>query len=61
MRGVVGFRFCAVVRGAGRRSAFSCSEQEQGEQYRVAAIDAQGAIELMREFDGFSGVAAMAG
>jgi hypothetical protein len=27
----------------------------------VRGADAQGGIELMREFDGFSGVAAMAG
>ena len=30
----------------------------QREQQSVCAIDAQGAIELVREFDGFAGVAA---
>jgi hypothetical protein len=33
----------------------------QSEQQGVAAIDAQGAIELMEKFDGFSAVAAVAG
>ena len=32
--------------------------QRQREQQSVCAIDAQGAIELVREFDGFAGVAA---
>ena len=32
--------------------------QGGGEQERVSAIDAQGAIQLMGEFDGFSGIAA---
>ena len=45
----------------GRRSACSCERQRQGQQQTVSAIDAQGAVELMGEFDGFSGVAAMAG
>jgi hypothetical protein len=35
--------------------------QRVGQQQNIAAIDAQGAIELMREFDGFSGVAAFSG
>ncbi len=33
----------------------------QSEQQAVAAIDTQDAVELMRKFDGFSGVAAVAG
>ena len=61
MRGIVGFGFWAVVRGAGRRSEYSCRGRGWAKQQRVAAIDAQGAIELVGEFDGFSGVAAMAG
>jgi hypothetical protein len=32
-----------------------------GEQHSVPAIDAQGAVELMGKFDGFSGVAALSG
>lgn len=34
--------------------------QRQGEKKSVAAIDVQRAIQLMREFNGFSSVAAMA-
>ena len=61
MRGIVGFRFCAEVIGAGRRSACSCRGRGNATQQMVSAIDAQGAVELMGEFDGFSGVAAVAG
>jgi hypothetical protein len=35
--------------------------QWQGEEQVISTIDAQHAIQLMREFDSFSGVAAMAG
>ena len=35
--------------------------QGQCPQQMVSAIDAQGAVELMGKFDGFSGVAAVAG
>lgn len=34
--------------------------QRQGEEKVVSALDAQRAIEMVREFDGFSGLAAMA-
>ena len=55
-----GFSF--LRRGTGSRTAVGIFLQRQGqsEQQNVAAIDAQGAIELMRGFHGFSGVAAMA-
>jgi hypothetical protein len=35
--------------------------QGQGKQESVSAIDAEDAVQLMGEFDGFSGAAAMAG
>ncbi len=35
--------------------------QRQGDQPGVAAIDVQQAVELVREFEGFSGIAAVAG
>src|ERR1019366_7387184 len=49
--------------GDGRRAAVGVFFERQGQsaQQNVAAINAQGAIELMGEFHGFSGVAAMAG
>jgi hypothetical protein len=61
MRGMVGFRFCAEVMSAGRR--WGCSSKGRGQcpQQMVSAIDAQGAVELMGKFDGFSGIAAVAG
>ena len=35
--------------------------QRQGEKKLISAIDAQHAIQVMREFDRFSGIAAVAG
>ena len=35
--------------------------QRQREQKLVSAIDVQIAVQMMRKFDGFSGIAAMAG
>src|SRR5208282_1592157 len=56
-----GFSF--LRRGHGSRAAFGVffEGQRQRAEKLVAAKDAQAAIELMREFDGFSGVAALAG
>ena len=61
MRGIGVFLFCAVVMGAGRRSACSFEWKREREQKVVSAIDVQRAVQPVREFDGFSGVAAMAG
>ena len=61
MRGIGVFLFCAVVRGAGRRSGTSAGGRVWGIEKTVTAIDAQGPVQLMGEFDGFSGVAASAG
>ena len=38
-----------------------CERQRQSQQKFVSTIDMQRAVELMGEFDGFSGIAAMAG
>ena len=46
-----------------RRAAFGVffERQRLRQQQRVPAIDAQGAVELVGKFDGFAGVAALAG
>src|SRR5258708_40225373 len=56
-----GFSF--LRRGDGRRAALGLFFERQGQsqQESVSAIDAQDAVQLMREFDGFSGIAALAG
>ena len=49
--------------GAGRRATIRIFLQRQGQeqQQTIAAIDVQSAIQVMAEFDGFSGVAAGSG
>lgn len=50
-------------RGDGDGTAFGVFFERQGqsEQQGISPKDAECAVKLMREFDGFSGVAAMAG
>src|SRR5947209_19642531 len=52
-----GFSF--LRRGDGDRAAFGVflERQRERQQQSVAAIDAQRAVELMRELDGFSSIA----
>jgi hypothetical protein len=55
--------FSLLRRGEGSRTTFGMffERQRQREEKLVSAIDVQRALQLVREFDGFTGVAALSG
>ena len=59
--GLGAFSFLRRGRRRGTAIGVFFERQRLGEQQNICALDVQRAVQLMREFDGFSGVSAWAG